>query len=142
MNAKKFWLERFLPIALIVALLGAIIASAIIYAKGKEGTKTPLGWCIWEIHTHEDYDCEFTYVYQEVEPKSEIKKEADKGMNLYCYYITVFTEDRIGEWYCFIECFHRDFFDKMMDSRFYAANEVYLIDCDIAREDIFDERDA
>ena len=140
MNAKKFWLERFLPIAIIVTSIGAAVASAVIYAKGKDGSRTPLGWCVWEIHHEEDYDCEFTYTYQELEPKSEIKKEADKGMNLYCYYITVFTDDRIGEWYCFIECFHKDLFDKMLDSKYYSANEVYLIDCDIAREDIFDER--
>lgn len=138
-KTKEFW-KKLLPFAIIALIFTLIAVSVAIYLDGKKNSKTPLGWCIWEIHTHEDYDCDFTYIYQEVEPKSEIQKEADKGMNIYCFYITVFTGERIGEWYCFIECFHKDLFDKVFDAKYYAADEVYLIDCDIAREDIFDER--
>ena len=137
---KKKLLKILLPISIALVLISILTLYVALVCEHYKNTKTPLGWCIWEIRTHENYDGELTYIHQEIEPKSEIKKEADKGMNIYAYYITVFTEDRIGEWYCFIECYHRDFLDKIMDTKYYSANEVYAIDCDIVREDIFDER--
>ena len=123
-------------IALLVLGLGAAIGVHIgVYHKH---SKTPVAWCLWEIQTHEDYDCDLTYYVQELEPKSEIKKEADKGCNLYCYYIITFTDDRKGEWYCFIECRHKNLFDKTFDYRAYRPDEVVLIDCDLAFETLYE----
>ena len=135
MSKKKVW-KILIPIISIILFFGLLCLFVIGVNEHYKGTKSPLNWCIWEISTHEDYDYGFTYIYQEIQPKSEIQKEADKGTQLYAYYITCFCEDRIGEWFCFIECFYRDLFDEMLNAKFFAASEVYLIDCDLIREEL------
>ena len=92
--------------------------------------KTPLEWCLWEIHTYEDYDCELSYIYNELNNYDD----EDKNPYLKAFYITVFTEDRKGEWYCFIECEHKSLFERMLNRNVYTAYEVNAIDCDLAFE--------
>lgn len=134
---KKNLIEILICIAIILALLSGFIVTIVNYCNFHKYAKSPLGWCLWEIHTHEDYDCDFTYYYEELEPKSEIRKEADKGCELYCYYITCFTDDRKGEWYCFIECYHKLSFDNAVGYKLYNLEEVVAIDCDIAIETFY-----
>ena len=122
----------FLPLIFIVVILGSIFGLGAIIWNIPQNRFSPLYWCIWEIHKHEDYDCEFTYVYQELEPKAELRKEADKGCDLYAFYIEVFTDEMVGEWYCFVEFKDLNLGDRLL--RGYRAEQVYLIDCDIIRE--------
>jgi len=91
--------------------------------------KTPLQWCLWEIHTHEDYNCEWSYMYNELH---NYDNSEESGLN--AYYITAFAEDRIGEWYCFIKCKSNSSFY----GNIYLPQEVIYIDCDLARETILD----
>lgn len=93
--------------------------------------KTPLGWCLWEIHKHEDYDCEWSYIYNNIQNYDD-----EDNYHLKAYYITVFTDDRIGEWYCFIECELKDLFSRGIGRTVYSWEEVNLIDCDLAREEL------
>lgn len=78
--------------------------------------KSPLDWCLWEIHKHEDYAFEWSYIYNEIKNHDDSDND-----NLDAYYITVFMDDRIGEWYCFIECEHKSFLDRMFDDGTYYA---------------------
>ena len=116
-------------ITVVVISLSAIIGFIFGLFSVAKGQYSPLQYCLWEIHKHEDYDCDFTYFYEELEPKSEIRKEADSGCDLYAYYITTFTDDRKGEWYCFFECKSNSIFKGG-----YKPEEVVLIDCDLAIE--------
>lgn len=93
--------------------------------------KTPLSWCLWEIHKHENYDCEWSYVYNNI-----YNYDGSNEYGLDAYYITVFTDNRIGEWYCFIKCQHNNLFDRAIDRKNFALDEVLLIDCDLAREEL------
>ena len=98
--------------------------------------KSPLGWCLWEIHTHENYDCEWSYIYSDIH-----NHDAKNKPGVSAYYITVFTDDRIGEWFCFIEVHRKinnpiDSFNSFVGSNAYKPDEVLLIDCDLAREQL------
>lgn len=128
--------KRLKIIILILCIVGAIIGGIIgIVATAiqlNKDRREPLYYCIQEIYKHENYDCDFTYFYEELEPKNEIKKEAHSGCDLYAYYITTFTNDRKGEWYCFIECIKSNSLFKG-----YKPKEVILIDCDIAFETLY-----
>ena len=119
-------------ISVIIVIFTAMCLTVWGTCEYHKNSKTPLGWCIWEIHKHEYYDCDFTYYYKDLEPKSEIKKEADKGCEIYCYYITTFTDEYKTEWYCFFEGFHRNWFDHAFECIYYRPDEVYIIDCDEA----------
>ena len=110
----------------------AIIASLFLALASCDGIdrKTPLGWCLWEIHKNEGYDCEWSYVYDEIHNHDD-----SNNPHLEAYYITAFLDDRIGYWYCFIECEHRSLFDKMAGRKDYSWDEVKNIDCDMAKEE-------
>ena len=125
--------KRIMIPYIVGAIIGGIIGFVAAVIQLNKERRDPLYYCLWEIHTHEDYDCDFTYFYEELEPKSEIRKEADPGCDLYAYYITTFTDDRKGEWYCFIECKSNSIFKG------YNPEEVVLIDCDIAIETFYGE---
>lgn len=94
--------------------------------------KTPLQWCIWEIHNQENYDCEWSYIY------SDIKNHDDSYNHyLHAYYITTFTDDRIGEWYCYVEREEpKNFFGKMFELKTYSLEEIITLDCDLVREQL------
>lgn len=96
-------------------------------ACNNENRKTPLEWCLWEIHKHEDYDCDWSYIYNEIKNYEDINNS-----NLYGYYVTVFTDEKIGEWYCFVECKIKTM------SKSYKPEEILLIDCDLARESYYE----
>lgn len=93
--------------------------------------KNPVEWCVWEIHKYENYDCEWSYIYNEIENHDD-----EDNSNLHAYYITAFLDDRIGEWYCFIECKHKNFFDRAAGIKTYAQENVIAIDCDLVREQL------
>lgn len=122
--------KKILPALIIVSIVALLCGFVALVIHESNKRHSPLWYCIWEIHKHEDYDCEFTYYHQELEPKYEIMKEANKNCELYAYYITVFTDDRKGEWYCFIET-------KRSIWKNYLPKEVMLIDCDLAIETFF-----
>ena len=94
-----------------------------------KGKKSPLQWCVWEIHKHENYDCEWSYIYNEIQNHDDMD-----NLNLSAYYIKVFTGDRIGEWCCYIECDHKSSFDRAVGSKVYSWEEVKQIDCDLCYE--------
>ena len=129
--------DSFIPLLVIIGIFGSVFGIVALMLHIPNNRHSPLDWCIWEIHKHEDFDCEFSYVYQALEPKSEIRKEADSGCDLYAYYVKVFTDDRIGEWYCFVEFKDLTLGDRLLNG--YRAEQVYLIDCDIITEILYDE---
>lgn len=93
--------------------------------------KTPLQWCINEIQKQENYDSDWSYIY------NDIKNHDEAGTySWHAYYITAFTDDRIGEWYCFIDCEPKNFFYKMFELKAYSWEEVITIDCDLVREEL------
>ena len=102
---------------------------------GNEIRKTPLEWCLWEIHTHADYNCEWSYIYNDIYNYDASQTDT----HISAYYITAFTDERIGEWYCMIKCELHDFFDRMAGRRTYSASDVLMIDCDLVREELIDE---
>lgn len=120
-----------LIISLILLLLGMFGALIGIQAWHNKDARTPLGWCLWEIHTHENYDCEFSYTYAEINNHDD-----SNNMYLHAYYITVFTDERKGEWYCFIEC---KCDHMILNKQVYKDYEVKLIDCDLAFETLLEE---
>lgn len=85
---------------------------------------SPLQYCLWEIESHEGYE-EFSYFYHDF--SSQYQDEADKDCKMYAYYITTFTDEVKGEWFCFIECRRNGYMG-------YTPDEVILIDCDLAFE--------
>ena len=87
--------------------------------------KTPLGWCIWEIQTHEGYE-NCAYTYQEVYA-NDLQKEASMGGKYYAYIITTYSYPMRTEWFCEIEC-------KKTSSKYVSEEEVYVIDCDVLYE--------
>lgn len=89
---------------------------------------SPLQYCLWEIQSNEGYE-EFSYFYNEL-TNNELQEEADEGCSLYAYYITTFTEDVKGEWFCIIEC-------RQVGYKTYTPDEVVLIDCDLAFEMVY-----
>ena len=98
--------------------------------------KSTLGWCIWEISKHENYDNDFSYIYERL-----YNHEAEIEKGGYGYYITVFTEDRIGEWFCMIKV--KRVVNSITDSIInlgggdsYKREDVVWIDCDLAREEL------
>ena len=93
--------------------------------------KSPLGWCLWEIHTHENYDCEWSYIYNDI-----YNHDGSNEDNLDAYYITCFLDDRIGEWFCIIKYEYKSAFDRAAGIKVFAPDEVLLIDCDLAREQL------
>ncbi len=93
--------------------------------------KTPLEWCVNEIQKQENYDGDWSYIY------NEIKNHDEVGTHYWnAYYITAFAYDRIGEWYCFIECEHKNFFAKIFTSKIYSLEDIITIDCDLVREEL------
>ena len=98
---------------------------------------SPLQYCLWEIATHEGYN-EFSYFYNEL-INNELQEEADEGCSLYAYYITTFTEEVKGEWFCIIECKCNSFFGNATGQSAYTPDEVVLIDCDLAFETYYME---
>lgn len=117
-------------LSLLVLILAGIIC--LVFTDGRN-RYDPLQYCIWEIQKHEGYDCEFSYFYDRLQPEKEIQKEADKGCILYAYYITTFTDDRKGEWYCFVEANHSSIFFGGHKPR-----EIVAIDCDLAFETLYE----
>lgn len=94
----------------------------------KEGDKTPLGWCVWEIQKREKYeDC--TYTYQEVRPL-DYKKESRYSLD--AYIITTYTDEFRTEWYCFIEY-------KKTLKKYLNESDIYDIDCDMVWEIKYDD---
>lgn len=89
----------------------------------KEGDRTPLDWCLWEIEKHQGYEC-CLYTYEEISPKNY---KLESKNNVDGYFITTYTEDKRTEWCCFIE------YTKTM-KRFLNEYDVFLIDCDIIYE--------
>lgn len=122
----------FLPVIFVAAILLSVSGIVALTLHLSKDRYSAVYWCAWEIHKHEDYDCEFTYVYQEIEPKEEIKKEADKNCDIYAYYIKAFTDEKVGEWYCFVEFKREKFLDNFLKG--YRREQIYLIDCDIIKE--------
>ena len=96
--------------------------------------KSPLDWCLWEIHKHEHYDCErYSYAAQDV---YERNVEHEKNSLSYSYYITYFADDRVGYWYCGIVVEHKSFLDRAAGRKVYSWEEVNQIDCDLIREEL------
>ena len=104
-------------IAIIVCLMGLIgIPTAAIITfnlTNRRAKYNPLNCCIQEIHTHENYDCEWSYTYNEVHDYDDSEKD-----NVKCYVINCYVNDRVGEWFCY----------------FIDYQDYYYIDCDLARE--------
>ena len=123
-----------LGITIPIAIVGLIFSIALTVFSLTRNWHSPLQYCLWEIQSHENYESFSTFYYNELEPKSEIRKEVDKNHELYAYYITVFTEDRKGEWYCFIECLVPFYVLGLGTPRGYDINHVIAIDCDLAIE--------
>lgn len=116
-------------------LFGSFIGVSLWHDKN---AKSPLHWCVWEITKHENYnDTDYSYTY-EVPSLPEGEKQE---LNVYSYIITVYTEERIGVWYCFIECHCNHVFYKTVHNSggAFQPNEVKLIDCDLAYETLLEE---
>lgn len=105
------------------------IATICLCSCSNEEKRTPLGWCVWEIQTHEGYE-ECTYTYQEIEPKT-YKLESKNALD--CYIITTYTEELRSEWYCFVE------YNKKNPMRYLSAKDIYSIDCDLVWEINYEE---
>ncbi len=134
----KAWLKKhYLKILIPLLIVGALIGLIAFPLNATKNWHSPLMYCIWEIQSHENYDCDyFTYYYEELEPKAEIQKEADKFCDIYVYYITCFTDERKGEWYCGIEC-ESSVFPRALGKQWgYDPWQVRLIDCDLVLETI------
>ena len=121
-------------ITVVIISLSAIVGFIFGLFSVTKGRYSPLQYCLWEIQNNEGYNEEFTYTFEELEPKSEMQKEAHKDCVIYAYYITVFTNDRKGEWYCFIECKMPWYISGFGEPKGYRPSEVIAIDCDLAIE--------
>lgn len=99
-----------------------------------KNSKSPLGWCVWEITTHEGYDdTDYSFTYEIPNPPEGEKAEP----NVYCYVITMYTDERVGLWYCFIECVCSHTLYKTLHlsgGMTFQPSEVKLIDCDLGYE--------
>ena len=108
---------------LLLPLLCLSLTSCII----KDGDKTPLGWCVWEIRRNDGYQ-DAVYTYQELNPYNEIQEEKSNSKNKFdAYIITTYTYPSRTEWLCFIE--YKDTIKKYLN-----ANDIIYIDCDIVWE--------
>lgn len=135
----KIWIKKYyLAIVIPLVLIGVIVSIVASLINATKNWHSPLQYCLWEIQKHEGYDCDFTYYYQELEPKDEIRKEADKNCAIYCYCITCFTDDRKGEWFCFIEFETSSWFRAVAEQKGYDAEQCVLIDCDLAFESLYE----
>lgn len=126
----------WLCVVALVLFIGGIFGSIIgITQSHDKNAKTPLGWCVWEITTHEDYsDCDYSYTYETPKlPEGETMEP-----NVYGFVITMYTDERVGLWYCFIQCECNHVFYKTIhktgSERRYQPQEVKLIDCDLGYE--------
>lgn len=113
----------------LLSLVLLSIATACLCSCSNEEKRTPLGWCVWEIQTHEGYE-ECTFTYQEIEPKS-YKLESKNALD--CYIITTYTEELRGEWLCYVE------YNKKAIEKYLTAKDVYSIDCDLVWEINYEE---
>lgn len=97
----------------------------------KDGDKTPLGWCVWEIRKNDGYQ-DIVYTYQELNPYNEIQEEKSNSNNkIDAYVITTYTYPLRTEWVCFIE--YKDTIKKYLN-----ADDIIVIDCDIVWEVVYD----
>ena len=125
----------WLCVVALVLFIGGIFGSIIgITQSHDKNAKTPLGWCVWEITTHEDYsDCDYSYTYEIPNPPEGERNEP----NVYCYVITMYTDEGVGLWYCFIQCVCNHTLYKSLHLNggiTFQSNEVKLIDCDLGYE--------
>ena len=106
-------------ILFVVSLIAIVVVTAtgvtmsILSSINHKNKFNPLNCCIQEIHTHENYDCAWSYTYNEVHDYDDSEKD-----NVKCYVINCYTNDRVGEWYCY----------------FIDYQDYYYVDCDLARE--------
>jgi len=105
------------------------IIPCLLCSCGAVQRKTLLQWCLWEIHKHENYDCEWAYSYNTV-----YSPETKDNLYIKCYVITTYTDDRVGEWFCFIERYNHS--NHIVDT--YAKSDIKLIDCDLFKETFYD----
>ena len=122
-------------IAFVLFFAGCIGGVVGITQSHNKNAKTPLGWCVWEITQHEDYaDTDYSYTYEVPNPPEGETYEA----NVYPYVITVYTDERVGLWYCFIQCECNHLLYKTIhktgSTRTYKDYEVKLRDCDLGYE--------
>lgn len=95
----------------------------------KEGDKTPLGWCLWEIQKHEGFErCGYTYqnIYAE-----DFQKEASQGNKISAYIVTTYVYPMRTEWCCFIE--YRNTWKEFLNE-----DDVVSIDCDVIWEENYE----
>ena len=90
----------------------------------KQGDKTPLGWCVWEIQKHEGYE-ECVYTYQELNPYETIQEERkNDNYKINAYIITTYIYQEKAEWLCFVE--YKNIYKKYLNEK-----DIYTIDFDI-----------
>ena len=133
---KKGKIIKGIIISCIIGVIfGCFIGCGIGLCHLTKNRAAPIRYCISEISKHENYDTEFTYIYQELESTKEVRNSADSGCDLYAYYITTFTDDRKGEWYCFVE--FKQHRIPFIAYDIYAPEDLVIIDCDLAFETLY-----
>lgn len=105
-------------------LLFAFSLSLLFCGCSKVEKRTPLGWCLWEIQKHQDYEDVIAYTYEE--PNYPIEEEYTGPYSCDVYIITTYTDELRTEWFCFIE--------YKTSKRYLEPSDVIFIDCDIAWE--------
>lgn len=95
----------------------------------RQNYKTPLGWCVWEIQEHENYE-ELCYTYQKMYP-NDYEEESKYSMD--CYAITTYTDELRTEWFCFIE------YIPIMFTDLIPGKNIINIDCDVVWELNYEE---
>ena len=133
-KTKEILIVWICVIALILAIGGFIGGIFGIENSHNKNSKSPLNWCVWEITTHEGYDdndYSFTYEVPKL-PEGERMEP-----NTYCYVITMYINEKVGLWYCFIKCVCNHTLYRMLHlsgGMTFQPNEVKLIDCDLGYE--------
>ena len=98
-------------------------------SKSKVEKYTPLGWCLWEIRKHEDYQDAYVYTYEE--PYYPIDEEYTGSNLVDAYVITTYTDELRTEWFCFIE--------YKTSKKLLTWNDIVDIDCDVVWEINYEE---